>query len=109
MKNATEWLAAVIVTKQQEVQRRRGLDSADHEMFSRALTRYQHTEQEIAEFRRRQPEGTSDPRVSDKWKPCTSYTPPTKTKVVDNKPRNEQQSKAVRSLLSGLKNKRVQP
>ena len=77
---AAEWIAEAIAAKQQLKKERTGLTEADHEMFRRALNGYNHTEIEIAEFRRRQPYGTCDPRVNKDWEPRRTSTVTTKPK-----------------------------
>ena len=103
MIDAIELIAEAIKSKQRTREQRHGLDPTDHEMFRRALEGYRHTEIEIDEFRRRQPEGTSDPRASKEWQPNRQN--PQKNlvkKPVDNKPKTVAQSVAVRSILEVL-------
>lgn len=108
MIDAIELLAVAIQSKQRQKQQRNGLDSTDHEMFRRALEGYQHTEIEIAEFRKRQPTGTCDVRASKTWRP--NMQNPQKNlqqNKVDNTPKTVQQSLAVKSILEKLRDDTV--
>lgn len=103
MIDAVKLIAEAIKSKQRTREQRHGLDGTDHEMFRRALEGYRHTEIEIDEFRKRQPIGTCDPRVSKTWTPNRQN--PLKNlpkKPVDNKPKTDAQSVAVRSILEAL-------
>ena len=103
MSEITRFIAEVIATKQRLRNQRKGLDQTDHSMFNRALTRYQQTEIEIAEFRRKYPVGTSDPRADPNWKPTLEFTKKISRETkVDNRVRSSEQGSAIDSLFGKL-------
>lgn len=103
MTEIARFIAEVIATKQRLESQRRGLDQTDHSMFNRALTRYQQTEIEIAEFRRKYPVGTSDPRANPDWRPTLeSIKKISREKKVDNQVRSSEQGSAIDSLFGKL-------
>lgn len=105
MTQLADWLAEAIVAKQQIKKQRQGLDANDHSMFTRALNRYSQTEEEIAEFRRRQPVGTNDVRVTESWSPNREPSKKISTpKPVDNRVQSSGQKSAIDSLFGKLKN-----
>lgn len=105
MSEISDFIAEVIAIKQRMKEQRRGLDETDHAMFNRALTRYQQTELEIVEFRRKYPTGTSDPRANPDWEPTREITKKiSREKPIDNRVKTEEQGAAIDSLFERIQN-----
>lgn len=104
MTQLADWIAEAIAAKQQIKKQRSGLDSDDHSMFARALNRYESTELEIQEFRRRQPTGTNDVRVSSSWSPNREPSKKFSAPTADNIVKSSEQKSAIDSLFGKLKN-----